>query len=208
MKKVIILFFLFVFAINLFSKVTSKQDYRNTKFLNLLDDNLVQTIKMISAFNKIANKIPSKVKGLGRYRRFLMDITIETGKLRNDIKAALKKDPDLKQLMIRDMILSISPDTNFKNQEITSNDDNYNYHFLDDMQVILKKKLKKIRKAMLKEEENIKEKGVFSQKYFELHTKNYIYSLILDFIKIHTYLDKRNRQILVDVTKSIIKATK
>ncbi len=203
MKKYLFLIIVLVFAINLFSKVSPSQDEKNKKFLNILDDNLVQTIKMIGAFNKMANKVPSKVKGLGRYRRFLMDVTIETGKLRNDVKTALKKDPDLRQLMIRDMILSLSPQTDIKNKQVTPDDDNYNYHFLDDMQDVLKKRLKTIRKAMIKEETGIKEKGAFTKQYFDFHTKNYVYSLLLDFIKIHTYLDKQNRQVLVDVVKSV-----
>ncbi len=204
MIKKISLFILAIFvSISLFSKVSPSQDKKNIKFLKQLDKNLVNTIKMIGTFNKVANKIPSKVKGLGHYRRFLMDMTIETGKLRTNIKTALKKkDPQLREIIIRDMIISI--DNNVKPAvSVSEEEDNYNYHFLKDIKNVYDKRLVKIRKNILAEEKNIKKNAAFTKVYFNLHTKNYIYSLLLNFISIHKYLTKKNRQNLVNVIKAI-----
>jgi peptide subunit release factor RF-3 len=207
-KNIIFLFLILLISWNLFAKISYKQDKKNDKFLTQLDINLVQTLKIISAFNKMANNIPSRVEGLGKYRRFLMDITIETGKLRTDIKSALKSDSELKNLLIKEMILSIKPDAKLHNKNVTAEEDNYNYHFLDDRQKVYKKNLEQIRKTLMEEERKIIKNGKFTPIYYKLHTENYMLSLLLDFMKLHTYLTKENRQILVDVINSVEKSLK
>lgn len=185
------------------AKITPKQDENNIKFLKNLDVNFIETIKLISAYNNMANKVSSKVERLGTYRRFLMDITIETGKLRETIKSTLKTNAYTKEILIRDMIISIKSDTKFYEKRISNKRDKKNKEYLGKAIIEYLKNVENIRKNMITEEKKIIEDGKFTKKYFALHSANYLYMLLIDFIKVNNYLTPKNREYLVDIVKTV-----
>lgn len=202
MKKIFILILVITSSL-LWAKITPKQDENNVKSLKRLDDNLVETIKLISAYNSMANKVSPEVKGLGIYRRFLMNTTIETGKLRDQIKAAQKADQSTREILIRNMIISIKSDVKFYEKHISGKRDRKNKKYLNKSMIAYLTKIKDIRRDMMVEEKKIINDGKFTKKYFALHSANYFYSLLIDFMKISGYLTPKNREYLTDIVKSI-----
>ena len=204
MKKI---FIIILIAITTFpmAKITPQQDENNTKFLKNLDTNLVDTIKLLAAYNNVANKISSDVKGLGTYRRFLMDTTLETGKLRDKIKNAKKTDEYTKEIVIRDMVISIKSDTKFYEKHISKKRDKENKKYLAKAIGKYLKKINEIRQSMMIEEKKIMKDEKFTKKYFALHSANYLYTLLIDFMKVNNYLTPQNREYLTNIVRSVEK---
>ena len=203
MKKILFIIITLIMATLVMAKITPRQDEQNDKFLKNLDANLVETIKLLAAYNSVANKISSEVKGLGTYRRFLMDTTLETGKLRDKIKNAQKTDEYTKEIVIRDMIISIKSDTKFYKKHISKKRDKENKKYLAKKITDYIKKVNNMRRIMIGEEKNIMTDKKFSKKYFALHSANYLYNLLLDFMKVNSYLTPQNREYLTNIVKSV-----
>jgi len=204
MKKVlisiVILGILFQVA---FAGVSKKQDEKNRLFLKKLDENILSTIDMLTTFNKSANNIPNFVKGVNKYKTFLMEMTIESSKIRDGIIKSEEMNKDEREFQIRELILSIKSDEEFPDEKVTKKKDKQNREYLEKVSQNLHLFLNKIRGKMMKQEKEILSKEEISDIYFAYHSRNFLYSILLDYLKINDLLSRKNRDYLANVVFSL-----
>ena len=80
--------------------VSEQQDADNQAFLSAVDKNLINTIRMLSAFEAGADRMDA-LKGVPEYRQFLMNNTIECSQMRNIIQQAQKDTPVMRVSRVR-----------------------------------------------------------------------------------------------------------
>jgi len=204
MKKFIIVFAILLALFQTAAgKISFKQDKNNRLFLKKLDENILSTIEMLTTFNQAANNIPNFVKGANKYKAFLMEMTIECSKIRNGIIKSEEMNRTEREFQIRKLILSIKSDEFFQIEKVSKKKDKLNREFLQFTSAKLQNALGIIRKEIMSQEKIIMKKDTISSKYFDLHSRNFLYSLLLDYLKISHLLTKENRNDLANVLRSL-----
>ena len=204
MKKFIIVFAILLALFQTAAgKISFKQDRNSRLFLKKLDENILSTIEMLTTFNQAANNIPNFVKGANKYKAFLMEMTIECSKIRNGIIKSEEMNRTEREFQIRKLILSIKSDEFFQIEKVSKKKDKLNREFLQFTSAKLQNALGIIRKEIMSQEKIIMKKDTISSKYFDLHSRNFLYSLLLDYLKISHLLTKENRNDLANVLRSL-----
>ncbi|MBC8384480.1 MAG: hypothetical protein H8E57_03050, partial [Candidatus Cloacimonetes bacterium] len=74
MKKLLVIV-LIISTVFLIAKISKKQNINNRNFLLNLDKNILETIDLLTTFNDAANNMPNFIKGINKYKSYLMEMT-------------------------------------------------------------------------------------------------------------------------------------
>ncbi len=203
LKKLVFTILLVTIFISLNAEISKTQNNKNLKFLRELDSNLLGTIKTMDAYNKTANNIPYEVFGVENYQKFLMEMTMICMNLRNDISSSVELNSEQREIFIQEMLGSIKPDVKKVSDTITKQQDKQGIEFCKLFMRRINAHLKEIRKDIIIEEEKIIESKTFNKYYFHLHSQQFIYHLVMDFLKPSDNISKSNRAFLIRVTAEI-----
>ncbi len=202
-KKIVLTILLATMFIGLNAEISKTQNNMNLIFLRELDSNLLETIKIMDAYNQATNNIPYEVLGTERYQKFLMEMTMICMNLRNDISSSTELNSEQREMLIKELISSIKADVKSVSESITEQQDLQGKRFSKLFKQKINAHLKEIRKEIIIEEEKIIESKTFDQYYFHLHSQQFIYHLIMDFLKPSEYLSKSNRAFLIRIAAEI-----
>jgi len=206
MRNKIILLILTIFFSNfLFSEVdiSKKQNKLNDEYLQELDLSLIKTIDLLAVFNETSKKIPETVTGVNIYRKFLMEMTLECSNIRQKIAGSEKKNSMEREILIQMLISSLKPDVQFLPTPIDDKKDSQNKQLLEIMNTRIQKHISVLRKSILDEEKGVLESGTFNKYFLDLHSKHFMYILLLDFLKPVEKLSKENRAYLLIMVREI-----
>ena len=203
LKKIVIIIFFATIFIGLNAEISKTQNNMNLIFLRELDSNLVETIKIMDAYNQASNNIPYDVIGTERYQNFLMEMTMICMSLRNEISSSIELNSEQREKFVQELISSIKPDVKLITESISKQQDMQGKQFSKLFIQKINSHLKEIRKEIIAEEEKIMESKTFDQYYFHLHSQQFIYHLIMDFLKPSEHLSKSNRAFLIRIAAEI-----
>ena len=202
-KKIVLTILLVTMFIGLNAEISKTQNNMNLIFLREVDSNLLETIKIMDAYNHAMNNIPYEVLGIEHYQKFLMEMTMICMNLRKEISNSIELNSELRELLIQELIISIKPDVKLVLEPITKQQNLQGKQFSKLLSQRINSHLKDIRKEIIVEEEKIMESKTFDQYYFHIHSKQFIYHLIMDFIKPSEHLSRSNRAFLLRVAAEI-----
>ncbi len=204
-NKIILLLLTIVFSNLLFSEndISKKQNKLNEEYLQELDSNLIETIDLLAVFNETSKKIPETVTGVSVYRKFLLEMTLECSNIRQKIADSEKKNSIRHEILIQMLISGLKPDVQFLPVPIGNKKDLQNKQLLEIMNERIQKHVTTLRKSILYEEKVILESGTFNKYFLDLHSKHFMYILLLDFLKPGKKLSKENRAYLLIMVKEI-----
>ena len=203
LKKIVIIIFLATIFIGLSAEITKTQNNMNLIFLRELNSNLLDTIKMMDAYNKASDNVPYEVLGTEKYKKFLMEMTMICMNLRNDISSSIELNFEQREIFVQELISSIKPDVKIISESITKQQDLQGVQFGKLFMQRINSHLKDIRKEIITEEEKIMESKTFDQYYFHLHSQQFIYQLIMDFMQPFEHLSKKNRAFIIRIAAEI-----
>ncbi len=203
LKKIVLIIFLATIFIGLNAEISKTQNNMNLIFLRELDSNLLDTIKIMDAYNHAMNNIPYEVIGAEHYQKFLMEMTMICMNLRNEISSSIDFNSEQREEFIQELISSIKPDVKLVTESITKQQDMQGKQFSKMFIQKINSHLKEIRKEIIVEEEKIIESKTFDQYFFHLHSQQFIYQLIMDFLKPSEHLSRSNRAFLIRVAAEI-----
>ena len=198
-----ILIFLATIFIGLNAEISKTHNNMNLIFLRELDTNLLETIKVMDAYNKATDNIPYDVLGIERYQKFLMEMTMICMNLRNGISNSGELNSEQREVFIQDLISSIKPDVEIISEPIDHQQDLQGLHFSKLFMQRINKHLNELGKEIIMVEGKIIESRTFDQYYFHLHSQQFIYHLLLDFLRPSESLSKANRAFLVRIAAEI-----
>ncbi len=203
LNKIILTFLLATIFISLTAEITKTQNNMNLIFLRELDSNLLETIKIMDAYNQATDNIPYEVLGIERYQKFLMEMTLICMNLRNDISSSIELNSEHREEFVKELISSLKPDVKLISESITKQQDLQGKRFCKLLKQKINNHLKDIRKEIIIEEEKIIESNTFDQYFFHLHSQQFIYQLVLNFLKLSDHLSWSNRAFLIRVAAEI-----
>ncbi len=203
LKKLVITILLVTIFISLNAEISKTQNNKNLKFLRELDSNLLETIKIMDVYNKAANNIPYEVLGVENYQKFLMEMAMICMNLRNDISSSVELNSEQREIFIQEMISSIKPDVKKVSDTITEQQDKQGIEFCKLLTQRINAHLNSLSKGIIDEEKKIIESETFNKYYFHLHSQQFIYHLVMDFLKPSANLSRLNRAFLIRVTAEI-----
>ncbi len=203
LKNIVTTFLVATIFISLNAEISKTQNNMNLIFLRELDSNLLETIKIMDAYNQATNNIPYEVLGTEHYQKFLMEMTMICMNLRNEISSSIKMNSEQREIFIKELISSIKPDVKSVSESITKQQDLQGRQFSKLFKRKINSHLKEIRKEIIVEEEKIIKSKTFDQYYFHLHSQQFIYHLIMDFLKLSEHLSRSNRAFLIRVAAEI-----
>ncbi|MEA2097311.1 MAG: hypothetical protein U9P73_11565 [Candidatus Cloacimonadota bacterium] len=203
LKNIVTTFLVATIFISLNAEISKTQNNMNLIFLRELDSNLLETIKIMDAYNQATDNIPYDILGTEGYQKFLMEMTMICMNLRNDISSSIELNSEQREMLIKELISSIKPDVKSVSESITKQQDLQGKRFSKLFKQKINAHLKEIRKEIIIEEEKIIESKTFDQYYFHLHSQQFIYHLIMNFLKLSEHLSRSNRAFLIRVTAEI-----
>ncbi|MCD4818634.1 MAG: hypothetical protein K8S23_08070 [Candidatus Cloacimonetes bacterium] len=204
MKRQFVIFTVLIFSIcNICAQDMSSSNIKNKLFLKELDENIISTIKILSAFNESANAMGNSVEGSENLKKFLMDMTMECSKIRKKIR----NTDDLNNTELEEeigwIIRNIRSDINYEYNKIDEKTDKNNRIALKNFHNGLERTLKKILKNIVIEEKNILKSQKITQKYLAMQSRHFLYSLMFDYVAIGERLSAENRDLLVYIVSLI-----
>ena len=203
LNKIVLTFLLATIFIGVNAEITKTQNNMNLIFLRELDSNLLETIKIMDAYNQATDNIPYEVFGIERYQKFLMEMTMICMNLRNDISSSIELNSEQREVFVNELINSLKPDVKSISESITKQQDLQGKQFCKLLKKKINTHLKDIRKEIIIEEEKIIESKTFDQYFFHLHSQQFIYQLVLNFLKPSDHLSRSNRAFLIRVAAEI-----
>ena len=203
LNKIVLTFLLATIFIGVNAEITKTQNNMNLIFLRELDSNLLETIKIMDAYNQATDNIPYEVLGIERYQKFLMEMTMICMNLRNDITSSIELNSEQREVFVKELINSLKPDVKSISESITKQQDLQGKQFCKLLKQKINTHLKDIRKEIIIEEETIIESKIFDQYFFHLHSQQFIYQLVLNFLKPSDHLSRSNRAFLIRVAAEI-----
>ncbi|MCF7859503.1 MAG: hypothetical protein K9N07_09335 [Candidatus Cloacimonetes bacterium] len=203
MKKTVLIVILLILIIDLTAQVSKRQNQNNILYLRELDNNLIETIKIMEAYNKASQNIPYDVLGIEKYQKFLMEMTMICMNLRNDIDKQSELDKEQRELLILNMIGAIKPDVKKITGKITSEENIQGEKILNKLASQINVHLHEIGKQIIEKEKFIIQSKTFDQYYFHLHSQQFIYNLVLNFLKPADKLSADNRAFLIRVAAEV-----
>ncbi len=202
-KKLVITVLLATIFVGLTAEISKTQNNMNLIFLRELDAKLLDTIKIMDAYNQVTKNIPFEVLGTERYQKFLMEMTMICMNLRNDISSSIELNSEKREIFIRGLISSIKPDVKSVSEPVTEKQDLQGKQFNKLLMKRINRHLIDIRKEIIVEEKRIMESKTFDQYYFHLHSQQFIYQLVMDFLHPSKHLSRTNRAFLIRVASEI-----
>ena len=203
-KKIYISLIIFSICLSASAEqISRKQNDLNNKYLIELDNNLTQTINILTVFNDTANKIPDSITGLGTYKKFLMDMTLECSNLKRNIQNSKEESNMEREIFIQSLISSLKPDVQFLPVIIDNKKDDTNRKLMNVFLKRIQKHLSVLRKSILEEEKGVKESGIFNKYFLDLHSRHFIYLLTCNFIEPSGSLSRENRNFLLRIIRNM-----
>lgn len=202
-KKNVVTILLLVFISVLSADVSKTQNNMNLIFLRELDDNLLETIKVMDAYNQATRNISYEVLGIEKYQKYLMEMTMICMNLRSDISKSVNLNSLQREAFIYDLISSLKPDVKELTDPITKQQDLKAKRYTELIAKRVNEHLIELRKEILAEEEQIVQSKTFDQYFFHLHSQQFIYQLVLDYMRAAQHLSKENRAFLIRVASEI-----
>jgi len=183
---------------------TMKQkDASNKEYMNNLSENLVNTIDMLSAFKDKMMEMPEDTQGINLFNNFLYEMASENSKLVQVIRESGELSAIEREQQIKILIVAIKSDIEFKEQVVDSDLDKKNKALLGQLEAILRERVKALRKQILAREEVVNQTSEIDMVFLDLHSRNYLYTLLLDFMDPASDLSAENRDILRQVVIGI-----
>jgi hypothetical protein len=202
-KKIVITILLTAMFIGLSAEISKTRNNMNLIFLRELDAKLLDTIKIMDAYNQVTKNIPFEVFGTERYQQFLMEMAMICMNLRNDISSSVELNSEKREIFIHDLIGSIKPDVKSISEPITEQQDLQGKQLSKLIEKKINKYLIDLRKGIILEEEKIMESKTFDQYYFHLHSQHFMYQLVISFLHPSQHLSRNNRAFLIRVASEI-----
>jgi hypothetical protein len=185
--------------------ISRTQDARNNIYLERLDENLIDTIKMLETFSDRAQNV-EHFDMVDAYTSFLMNMTMECAKLRNYISQAENAtSAEEREDIIAILIFTLKPELEEFDEDVTRAQDRENQDYLEDISERIKKTRGNTLQSLIKEEEKMVQTGMISTEYMELHARFFFLNLLDDFVKPYTFLSRQNRALLTEIVKDIDK---
>jgi len=203
LRKLIITIILITIFVGLNTEISKTQNNMNLIFLRELDSNLLETIKIMDVYNQVVNNISYDVLGIEHYQKFLMEMTMICMNLRNDISSSVELNSEQREIFVNELINSLKPDVKSITGQITEEQDMQGKQFNKLIIQKINNHLKEIRKEIIIQEEMIIESKTFDQYFFHLHSQQFIYQLVLNFLKPSDYLSRSNRAFIIRVASEI-----
>lgn len=204
MKKLLVIV-LIISTVFLIAKISKKQNINNRNFLLNLDKNILETIDLLTTFNDAANNMPNFIKGINKYKSYLMEMTIECSKLRKSISDSDTMTKDEREKQISLLIKSLKPDIPISNEKVSKKQDKTNSEYLDNISKQLNERVGMTFKDLMLIEKSFLGKKEIPDKYFRQHSRLFLFSLLLDFIDHEEYLSRMNRDQLMRIIRSMEK---
>lgn len=183
-------------------KVNRAQDIENQAFLKALDENLINSIRMLSAFDAGADRMDS-FKGVPEYRQFLMNNTMECSQMRSIITAAEGAEATERNARIRELIETINPGISFEYKPVNDEQDQENRVYLARFGTLMMQEIKHLTGMIVERERTFAASGTLDQEYFNLHSHHYLYSMVLNLISPSKHLSKTNRAVLAHLVHGV-----
>ena len=202
-KKIIVTILLVTMFIGLSAEISKTQNNMNLIFLRELDAKLLDTIKIMDAYNQVTKNIPFEVLGTERYQQFLMEMTMICMNLRNDISSSVELNSEKREMFIYELIGSLKPDVKSISEPITEQQDLQGKQLSKLIEKKISKYLIDLRKEIIFEEEKIMKSKTFDQYHFHLHSQHFMYQLVISFLHPSQYLSRTNRAFLIRVASEI-----
>ena len=173
------------------------------KFKAVLLNRSLLLQRIMDAYNKASDNVPYEVLGTERYKKFLLEMTMICMNLRNDISSSIELNFEQREIFVQELISSIKPDVKIISESITKQQDLQGVQFGKLFMQRINSHLKDIRKEIITEEEKIMESKTFDQYYFHLHSQQFIYQIIMDFMQPFEHLSKKNRAFIIRIAAEI-----
>ncbi|MDO9577325.1 MAG: hypothetical protein Q7J16_05530 [Candidatus Cloacimonadales bacterium] len=199
MKKIIFILILILCVSVIFGQeeISKKQNKKNIEYLEQIDANINGTLRLLTAFNESANKMPDLITGLDIFSQFLMELTLECSNLKKNIAESQDLKPMNREILIQMLISTLNPDMKFVPFYIDKDKDAQNREMMKVMHAGIVDKVVDLQKKILQEEQGIIESETFNKYFFNLHSQHFIYQLLLDFVEPSEKLSKDNRNYLL-----------
>ncbi|MCD6181213.1 MAG: hypothetical protein J7K89_02390 [Candidatus Cloacimonetes bacterium] len=182
--------------------VSEQQDADNQAFLSAVDKNLINTIRMLSAFEAGADRMDA-LKGVPEYRQFLMNNTIECSQMRNIIQQAQKDTPVMRVSRVREIIETLNPGITFSYDAVTAEQDEENRIFLAKFGSVLVTEIKRLTELIVQREQTFEASQSIDKEYFNLHSHHYLFSMLLNVISPSKHLSATNRGVLAQIVHGV-----
>ncbi|GEM_PF-2106061 len=182
--------------------VSEQQDAENQAFLSAVDKNLINTIRMLSAFEAGADRMDA-LKGVPEYRQFLMNNTIECSQMRNIIQQAQKDTPVMRVSRVREIIETLNPGITFSYDAVTAEQDEENRIFLAKFGSVLVTEIKRLTELIVQREQTFEASQSIDKEYFNLHSHHYLFSMLLNVISPSKHLSATNRGVLAQIVHGV-----
>ena len=189
----------------LYSKNISKeQNIRNKQYLVNLDLNILETIDIMVMFNDASKQLPEdSINGINTYQKFLFDMTMECGNIRNDIKLSNNMSPNEREEHITMMFATIRPEVIYTHKKIDNSQDLKNRETINELHDRIKKYIPFLQNEIVKAEKRAIENSSISQYYMNLHSQHFMLQLLSDYIANSDKLSHNNREYLLKIALSI-----
>ena len=182
---------------------SQKQEKANLTYLYQLNRNLLSTIDMLTAFNKIANNMGPEISGSDFFSQFLLESTIQVSEIIQLIRNAENREPEEIDNSIRDMMSILQPHEIQLPAKISKNQNEENLDYLKTLNQNLDFQIPTLLKELTKEEKIIAEIKKITPNYIRLHSHFFLFSVLKDFSEPQVYLSTMNRHYLVELSKAI-----
>ncbi len=205
-KRNFILIIVFVYlSVNLIAdeEISKQQNKLNIEYLEQLDANINGTLKILTAFNTSANKMPDLITGLELFSQFLMELTLECSNLKKNMAESQDLEPMDREILIQMLISTLNPDIKLIPYYIDQSKDDQNREMMKIMHARIVEHIVNLQKKILQEEQGIVESETFNKYFFNLHSQHFVYQLLLDYMEPSEKLSKDNRNYLVKMVRTL-----
>lgn len=203
MKSYLTFFIVLLLSINCAAKIEPEQDGRNLEYLQILDQNINGTIKILTAFNDNLDKIPTDITGTNTFSQFLMELTLECSNLKKQILESNELNANEREELIKLLVSTLHPDINWFPYVINQDKDEQNKQIALIMRRRIKEHIITTQKKIFEEEKGILESKTFHKYFFSLHSQHFMYQLLMDFLEPSDKLSKDNRDYLIKVVRAV-----
>jgi hypothetical protein len=132
-----------------------------------------------------------------------MELTLECSNIKKNISSASEMTAEEREIQIQEMIESLNPSVEYLPFYIDNSKDQQNRELIKIMQNRLIEHVLELQKKILAEEKGIIESETFNKYFFNLHSRHFMYQLLLDFLDPSDKLSRDNRNYLLSMTRAL-----
>lgn len=203
MKKLIVFFMLYSITVFPALCISTAQDQNNKDYLDQLDRNISGTIQVLSSFNEMLENLPEQIAGTDAFSQFLMELTLECSGIKKQIARSEALTAGEREELINLLILNLNPEVKWFPVLISEEEDEQNKQMIKIMLRRIIGHVLALQKEILREEEGILASGTFHKYFFSLHSRHFMFQLLLDFLEPSDDLSPKNRDFLIRMVRRI-----